>query len=78
MLPGSRGIGAWEVAAGYSNTDFDDSPVNSEMGVTSFALNWYLNANLRMQMNYIHPVTSGGLFGNTETDALMLRMAAYF
>jgi phosphate-selective porin OprO/OprP len=78
MLPGSRGWGAWELAARYSYTDFADSPTNSSLENIDLGVNWYWNSSISMQMNYIHPMTEGGAFGSTESDALLLRMGVYF
>lgn len=50
----TRGWGAWEVAMRYSRLDLNDGPVRGgEMTDWTFALNWYLNANTRIMLNYI-------------------------
>lgn len=64
--PGSGGYGAFELTARYSTVDlnyheglpgsapFADSVRGGEQAVASVGVNWYLNANLRMMLNYLH------------------------
>ncbi len=45
--------GAWEVGVRYDALDLTDSGINGGTGqAITFALNWYLNPNARMQWNY--------------------------
>ncbi len=54
-----RGLGAWQVAARFSHADFSDHDVLGGVGRSlTLALNWYMNANTRLQLNY--------LFGNID------------
>jgi len=78
LVPGSNGIGAWEIAARYSYTDFHDSPNNADLKNIDLGLIWYWTPDLRLDLNYIHPMTDGGTFGNTQSDALLMRMSVYF
>jgi phosphate-selective porin OprO/OprP len=58
------GLGAWELALRYSNTDLNfnagsggaalpNSVRGGEQDIWALALNWYLNANFRLQLNYL-------------------------
>jgi phosphate-selective porin OprO/OprP len=70
---GSPGIGAWEVAARYQRLSIDKdaftggsgsfaNPATAVSGATglSFALNWYLNQNVRWTVEYDHTSFDGG------------------
>jgi phosphate-selective porin OprO/OprP len=49
------GWGAWQIAARYSVADYTDQDVFGGEGESfTFGLNWYWNANARMQFNYIN------------------------
>jgi phosphate-selective porin OprO/OprP len=53
------GLGAWEVAARYSHVDLNDGSGTTRvqggiMDGLTVALNWYLNNNLKMQLNYVY------------------------
>jgi phosphate-selective porin OprO and OprP len=48
------GKGAWELAVRYDWLDLTDSGINGgELSEYTFGLNWYLNANMKVQANYI-------------------------
>ena len=49
------GWGAWQLAARYSTLDLNDKDIRGgELGNFTFAVNWYLNPNLRWTLNYVH------------------------
>ncbi len=49
------GWGAWQIAARYSNADYNDQDIFGGDGESfTFGLNWYWNPNARMQFNYIN------------------------
>jgi phosphate-selective porin OprO/OprP len=67
--------GAWEVALRYSNVDQDDSGVQGGQlhGITT-GLNWYLNPNMRVTVNYsyfdVHRLGDGHYAGGRFQLAL--------
>lgn len=49
------GAGAWEVAGRISYLDLDDGLIEGgELADFSASLNWYLNATVRVALNYVH------------------------
>jgi phosphate-selective porin OprO/OprP len=56
FLSEERGWGAWELALRYGNVDVSEIPGNTGGELTNYtaALNWYLNPNTRVMMNYVH------------------------
>jgi phosphate-selective porin OprO/OprP len=46
--------GAWELAARYSMNDFEDGPTDDEVTNYAAGVNWYLNPNTRVMLNYVH------------------------
>ncbi len=54
FLNGEGGLGAWEVAARYSQLDLNDEGIDGgKLGDFTFGLNWYLNPNYRVMFNYV-------------------------
>ncbi len=71
---GRPGSGIWEVVAGWSTIDLNDK--NIQGGALShyiLALNWYPNALVRLQLNYVHAFLDDPTFGASSTKALGLR-----
>ncbi|MDB4394098.1 OprO/OprP family phosphate-selective porin [bacterium] len=61
------GWGAWQIAARYSKADYSDENVFGGVGESfTFGLNWYWNANARMQFNYINGKIGDRTVGNTQ------------
>ena len=64
-----NGLGAWEVAARYSNIVLNDKNVQGN-NLTDFTigLNWYLNPYTRWKFNYIRAFLQDERKGNSLTD----------
>jgi phosphate-selective porin OprO/OprP len=51
------GRGAWEVAARYSHLDLNNGPIQGgQTDAYEVGLNWYLNANFRINFEYLHQI----------------------
>jgi phosphate-selective porin OprO/OprP len=51
---GGSGWGSWQLALRYSSVDLNDCEINGgEEDNFTAGMNWYLNANLRLSLNYI-------------------------
>jgi phosphate-selective porin OprO/OprP len=70
-----NGLGAWEVAARYSNIVLNDKNVQGN-NLTDFTigLNWYLNPYTRWKFNYIRAFLQDERKGNSLTDAYGMRI----
>ena len=70
-----NGLGAWEVAARYSNIVLNDKNVKGN-NLTDFTigLNWYLNPYTRWKFNYIRAFLEDERNGNSLTDAYGTRI----
>ena len=91
--PGKQGIGAWELAARYHEINFDKASftggaasfVDGTKSVTSgksvgLGVNWYLNQNVKLQLNYDVTRYQGGVKNGDRPDeeALMTRFSLIF
>jgi phosphate-selective porin OprO/OprP len=79
----NTGIGAWEIAARFSYLDLNDKAIQGGT-LTDYTagVNWYLNPQVKLVMNYIHSSSNyGGLNGagvplpsrRNETDMIAAR-----
>ena len=65
------GTGAWQVALRLDSVDFDDESVSGEeVDSITLGVNWWLNPNTRIALNYI---TSDYDNLDEDVDALALR-----
>ncbi|HEX6883712.1 MAG TPA: porin [Planctomycetota bacterium] len=68
-----NGIGAWEVATRMSSIDLvDDGTDGGELDDLTFGVNWYLNPNSRLMLDYILAdldPSGGGASGDTSIFA---------
>ena len=74
------GLGAWEVAARISNLDLSDDGIdNGQLDDLTFGVNWYLNPNTRLMLDYIiadlDPVGNGA---DGKTNILAFRWQFFF
>ena len=78
------GRGAWEVAARYNHLNLDNGPIQGgQTDAYELGVNWYLNANFKIQFEYLHQVRfhkgtgpNGTLPG--DIDALGIRTQLMF
>ncbi|MFM8538156.1 MAG: OprO/OprP family phosphate-selective porin [Planctomycetaceae bacterium] len=68
------GLGAWEVAARFSNIVLNDKDIQGN-NLTDFTvgLNWYLNPYTRWKFNYVRAFLEDKRVGNSLTDAYGMR-----
>lgn len=73
------GWGAWEVAGRLSYTDASDDDVKGgEVLAFATAVNWYLTANLRWQLNYVHAYRKNTRGENGRINAVETRLNFQF
>lgn len=68
------GLGAWEIAARYSNIVLNDKDISGN-NLTDFTvgLNWYLNSYTRAKFNYVRAFLEDRKAGNSLTDLYGMR-----
>jgi phosphate-selective porin OprO/OprP len=75
--PGAGGWGAFEVVGRYGVLEVDDDayPVFADAAVSSnqatswtLGLNWYLNSNLKLVLNYLQTSLDGGAAGGADRE----------
>jgi len=68
-------LGAWEIAARYSELDLNDGSITGgKLSNITAGLNWYLNPNTRLMWNYIHADKDDV----GEADMLLMRLQVDF
>ncbi len=91
-LPGTGGLGAFQLAARYSHLELDPALVTTglvlptthpgEVGTIDIGLNWYMTYNARLKLHWIHtafddPITVAGDTRDSE-DALVFQAQLHF
>jgi len=84
----NSGWGSWQVALRYSRTDLNDRDISGgEEDNYTAGINWYLNANLRWSLNYIHAIlddrtrtVDGNAYeiGEDSMDTVLMRFQVDF
>ena len=75
------GIGAWELAVRYSYLDLTDKTISGgRLNSVTLGLNWYLNANAKLQFNYDYTYRDNAAnpFAKGEIHSVGTRMAFDF
>jgi phosphate-selective porin OprO/OprP len=74
-----RGPGAWELAVRYSQLDLTDHFLlgGKEDNFTA-GVNWYLNPNMRIMLNYLHAMIDRSPLYDDDFDALQMRFQLAF
>jgi phosphate-selective porin OprO/OprP len=81
------GPGAWEVSARLSYLDFDSpnlprgpngQPVGTKTTTVTIALNWYLNDNVRVMVDWVHAIPDYPPFGSSTADIFTVRTAVFW
>ena len=69
------GVGAWEIAARYSNLDLTEAAlVSDELDTMTLALNWYVNPNTRFMLD----ATKADMDSFDSTTIIAMRVAFDF
>ena len=77
-LRGERGWGAWEAALRYSHLDLNDGVIRGgEEENYALGLNWYLNPNTRVMLNYVRAAIDHDLYDG-DLDILQSRFQIDF
>jgi phosphate-selective porin OprO/OprP len=83
----AAGPGAWEVVARLAYLDFDSSnlpklstglPAGTRQTMVTLGLNWYLNNNARIMLDYTHVLVDYPPFGNSTADTFTVRTAVFW
>jgi phosphate-selective porin OprO/OprP len=77
-----KGIGAIELTARYSHLDLDDEAIRGgKLDDITAGINWYLNPNTRIMLNYVHAhadILNAGVNRDGNTDLAAMRFQIDF
>jgi phosphate-selective porin OprO/OprP len=74
---GDGGIGAWELAARYSNLDANGKVYTGKGENITVGLNWYTTPYIRFMLNYINSSVTGA-DGNIDINIIQMRAQVDF
>lgn len=79
----SSADGAWEVFARFDTLDVDNSNPLIDSGVEeadtlTLGVNWYMNSNVKVALNYVNVETDGEINTEDDGDALVARLQFAF
>jgi phosphate-selective porin OprO/OprP len=77
---GTKGWGAWELAARYSYLDLNDGAIKGgELDDVTVGLNWHLNPNVRIMANYVRAMLDdNGSSTGGDSDLFGIRFQVDF
>jgi phosphate-selective porin OprO/OprP len=82
----ANGPGAWELTARLASLDFDSPnlaprpdglPVGTRTTTVTVGINWFLNDNVRVMLDYVHAVPVSPVFGSSTADIATVRTAVF-
>ncbi len=74
---GNGGIGAWELAARYSNIDISGHEYNGKVDNITIGLNWYTTPHTRFMLNYVNSSTTTAI-GEIDVNIVQMRAQVDF
>jgi phosphate-selective porin OprO and OprP len=83
----AQGPGAWELSARLAYLDFDSPnlprgpnglPVGTRTTTITLGLNWYLNDNARIMVDWVHAIPDFPPFGSSAADLVTVRTAVFW
>jgi phosphate-selective porin OprO/OprP len=83
----AQGAGAWELTARLAYLDVDSPnlapgpnglPIGTRTTTVTVGLNWYLNDNARIMLDWVHAVPVNAVFGSSTADVVTVRTAVFW
>jgi len=83
----AQGPGAWELTARLAYLDFDSPnlapgpdglPVGTRTTTVTLGVNWYLNDNVRVMLDWVHAIPVNAVFGSSTADTVTIRSAVFW